>query len=273
MTFDDVRKLIEKKTWDQALEAGRRLAAENKKDGTPLLRAAELFLKAGRNQEAVACYTWAADIFAHAGFLLKAIAATKLILRLDPTNAEARTRLDNLAAQHSGPAPREAPAPAPAASSSREEMEPIDLAPSRDPAIGILPLFQGLPEEAFQDLVGPMALRQLRDGTEIIREGETGTSLFVLIHGEVDVETSVRGKGLHLARLRENDFFGEIGFLTGQPRTATIRSIGAVEVLELDRDALTSLVSRYPVIAERLRTLYISRAEHTVEIVRRTLRT
>ncbi|MBI1865737.1 MAG: cyclic nucleotide-binding domain-containing protein [Nitrospirae bacterium] len=271
MTFDDVRNPIEKKAWDKALEASRRLAAESKKDGTPLLRTAELFLKAGRGQEAVACYTWAADIFASAGFLLKAIAATKLILRLDPTNAEARTRLDNLAAQHSSPAP--ATALSPAAPSLSEGPPSIDLAPSRDPAIGILPLFEGLPEEAFQDLVGPMALRQLDDGTEIIREGETGTSLFVLIHGEVDVETSVHGKGVHLARLRENDFFGEIGFLTGQPRTATIRSIGAVEVLELDRDALTSLINRYPVIAQRLRALYISRAEHTVEVVRRTLRT
>lgn len=266
MTFDNARTLIEKKAWDKALEAARRLAAENKKDGTPLLRTAELFLKDGRTKEAIACWTWAADIFARAGFLLKAIAATKLILRLDPTNADARTRLDNLAAQHSGP-------PSPAVSLPSEEVEPVDLVVSRDTAIGILPLFEGLPEEAFQDLVGPMALRQLHDGTEIIREGETGTSLFVLIHGEVDVETSVRGKGVHLARLHENDFFGEIGFLTGQPRTATIRAIGAVEVLELDRDALTSLINRYPVIAQRLRALYISRAEHTVEVVRRTLRT
>lgn len=270
MTFDDARKLIEKKTWDKALEASRRLAAESKKDGTPLLRTAELFLKAGRGQEAIACYTWAADIFARSGFLLKAIAATKLILRLDPTNAEARTRLDNLAAQNSGPAPA---APSPAALSLSEGSLPIDLAPSRDSAIGILPLFEGLPAEAFQDLVGPMALRQLDDGTEIIQEGKTGTSLFILIHGEVNVETSVRGKSVHLARLRENDFFGEIGFLTGKPRTATIRSIGTVEVLELDRDALTSLINRYPIIAQRLRALYIARAEHAVEVVRRTLRT
>ena len=82
-------------------------------------------------------------------------------------------------------------------------------------------------------------MRQLDDGTKSSRR-ENGNVLFILIHGEVDVETSVRGKSVHLARLRENDFFGEIGFLTGKPRTATIRSIGAVEALELDRDALTS---------------------------------
>ena len=117
-------------------------------------------------------------------------------------------------------------------------------------------------------------MRQLDDGTEIIREGKTGTSLFILIHGEVDVETSVRGESVHLARLPRKRFLRRDRLPHGEvPRTATIRSIGAVEVLELDRDALTSLINRYPIIAQRLRARLHRRAEHTVEVVRRTLRT
>jgi CRP-like cAMP-binding protein len=54
--------------------------------------------------------------------------------------------------------------------------------------------------------------------TPVVREGDAGSELFIVVHGEVDVRSGAR----RVATLREGNFFGEIAVITGSPRTATV---------------------------------------------------
>lgn len=54
--------------------------------------------------------------------------------------------------------------------------------------------------------------------TPVVREGDPGAELFIIVNGEVDVRTGTR----KLATLRAGNFFGEIALITGSRRMATV---------------------------------------------------
>jgi CRP/FNR family transcriptional regulator, cyclic AMP receptor protein len=54
--------------------------------------------------------------------------------------------------------------------------------------------------------------------TPVVREGEPGSDLFIIVSGEADVRKGAR----KVATLRAGNFFGELAVITGSPRTATV---------------------------------------------------
>jgi cAMP-dependent protein kinase regulator len=120
------------------------------------------------------------------------------------------------------------------------------------------------PEER-ESLVREMELMEFAEGDIVITEGEEGSSLYVVVSGEVKVHTKgPKGENLFLAKLGEGDFFGEVSVLTGRPRTATITASQASELLRLDKDKLDLTVAKYPRIREILDQFYRRRASQTV---------
>ena len=132
-----------------------------------------------------------------------------------------------------------------------------------------------LNDEERAALVKEMDLEQHREGDIIISEGESGSSMYVIAHGEVKVYT--RGTGntggsVYLAKLGEGDFFGEVSVLTGKPRTATITASQPTELLRLDKEKLDNALGKYPGIRKVLDEFYKKRAKHTVEAMIESLK-
>ena len=137
------------------------------------------------------------------------------------------------------------------------------------------PLFEVLNDEERAALVKEMDLEQHREGDIIISEGESGSSMYIIAHGEVKVYT--RGTGntggsVYLAKLGEGDFFGEVSVLTGKPRTATITASQPTELLRLDKEKLDNALGKYPGIRTVLDAFYKKRAKHTVEAMIESLK-
>jgi voltage-gated potassium channel len=107
----------------------------------------------------------------------------------------------------------------------------------------------------------------------IVREGEPGTSLFLIENGTVEVHTvDPKGRRLVLAELGPGEFFGEVAVLTGRPRTATILAKGSVTVIEITREQLEGIVAAHPQVREVLERFYKQRAHATVEAMLSHLR-
>lgn len=79
--------LLRKGKIEQACEAYRRLIAEDRKDPTLRMRHAELCVKLGRPDAAIASYRVAADLLNRAGYAARARAALHVALQLDPNDA------------------------------------------------------------------------------------------------------------------------------------------------------------------------------------------
>ena len=79
-------------------------------------------------------------------------------------------------------------------------------------------------------------------GDTIVREGEPGSSAFILLSGSCDV--TVHGDVLGV--VSPGELFGDIACLEGGTRTATIRATSTSDVLEIAGDALRVELRRSP---------------------------
>ena len=108
----------------------------------------------------------------------------------------------------------------------------------------------------------------LPTGRPIIREGDTGRSVFILTRGAVRVFATLKDRKVDLAALHASDFFGEIAFLTGKPRTATVETIEESDVLEVAEKDLNEMITKSPRIREVLHNHHEARVKSTLEKVK-----
>ena len=146
--------------------------------------------------------------------------------------------------------------------------------PLFDRSVPRSPLFEVLTDVEREALVKEMEIESHDEGSVIITEGEPGSSMYVIVSGEVKVYTRGTGNSgsVYLAKLGEGDFFGEVSVLTGKPRTATITASQRSELLRLDKEKLDNALSKYPGIRKVLDDFYKKRAKHTVEAMIESLK-
>ena len=105
-----------------------------------------------------------------------------------------------------------------------------------------IPLFQGISAKAAANISDFLEIRTFAPGDFIFLRGEPGYSMFILLKGKVVVTlTNAEGHEYTIATLRRGSFFGELGLLAGEPRSAHIRTISSVVVVEMDQEAYSGL--------------------------------
>lgn len=110
------------------------------------------------------------------------------------------------------------------------------LAP-RVALLDALDLFTGASHATLERLARNATEVELPVGTVVVQEGAQADALWVLQSG--DVAVSARGEAGHARRLRTMTgpaYFGEIGLLRGLPRTATVRTTTACDLLRVDAE-------------------------------------
>jgi CRP-like cAMP-binding protein len=116
-----------------------------------------------------------------------------------------------------------------------------------------VPLLSELPAASFSRVLSTVRVVRLPHGAAVVREGEPGTSFFLVAAGTVRVfSTDALGKQTELARLGEGAIFGELALVAAQPRSASVEVIGEADLLEMGADALRAAASDLPQLAEAL---------------------
>lgn len=85
-------------------------------------------------------------------------------------------------------------------------------------------------------------------GDLIIEQGDLGTSMYVIVNGEVDV--IVNGK--QVTTLGEKEVFGELAALNPEPRSATIIANSDVLLFKIERSVIYDLMSVYQNVAKAI---------------------
>jgi small-conductance mechanosensitive channel/CRP-like cAMP-binding protein len=136
-----------------------------------------------------------------------------------------------------------------------------------------IPIFAPLSDEELQVLSEAAAARVYAPGESIVRMGKEGNSMFVIVRGNVNVQIPENGVTKTVNTLRENDFFGEMSLLTGEPRSATVVAAEETEVLQIHKDALKPILEGNPeliktigeIIEERRGALVTSKTVADIE--------
>lgn len=76
------------------------------------------------------------------------------------------------------------------------------------------------------------------DGKLIFEENSSGDWVYVVLSGTVEVSRKIAGKRLVVETLKEGEVFGELSFIGGSKRSATVKAIGDTTVGIIDRDSL-----------------------------------
>ena len=121
-----------------------------------------------------------------------------------------------------------------------------------------LPLFAGIPAFRVAATLARGTTLQVPAGASIIRQGDPADRFYVILAGSVEVTRS-EAPGEPANRLRSlgpDDAFGELGLLTGAPRSASITAETPVRLLALDAPVFLDLVTAGPELAPRLLALH-----------------
>ena len=122
-----------------------------------------------------------------------------------------------------------------------------------------MPFFEKLDPADLDRVVSRLVPRTVLQHGTVIRQGDRGTSLFLVARGVVAVLVSRDGAERRMASLYAGDFFGEMALLTAGPRTATVRAVTDCQLYELAKRDVDALCDVYPGVKEALVEAYEAR--------------
>ncbi len=116
-----------------------------------------------------------------------------------------------------------------------------------------VPGFDRLDDRALGRVADLAMPRSFEEGEHIMRRGEEGDCMHVIVEGEVLIPlVDERGRNKLTVNLGPRELIGEMALLTGAPRTADVTAEVPVHTLVLPRQAVLELLSRHPELARFL---------------------
>jgi len=223
----------------QALTLFAQLHEESPDDLRLFAKVAELREKTGDAGGAVADYCKVAKAYAAQGFVVQAIAISKIILRIDPDKTEIQDKLRELSDERSG---------------GKGDDYFATAAKGGGPAgdniragLGNTPLLSGMSGEHLDSFINSLQLRHVDAGEVIYQEGEPGEHLYLIGMGQVSLQaTDAQGKKKVFSSLKEGDFFGERAFMSRVPHKDDALAETECSILVVDRATFDAWVEDHP---------------------------
>lgn len=117
-----------------------------------------------------------------------------------------------------------------------------------DELLAKVPLFSEIDPEKYEVIAAYLRSTTVPRGTDIIRQGQMGDSMFLIARGIANVTLTENGESRKLATLYAGDFFGESALLHDTPRNATATAATPCSMYELKRSDLDKICADYPEI-------------------------
>lgn len=118
-----------------------------------------------------------------------------------------------------------------------------------------VPLLAGLDDRVRDRLAQIGKRRTYAAGETIVKEGATGTALYIVLRGNVRVE---RG-GASVGDLASGDFFGELALIEDEPRSASVIAVDEADCLLFPAWEFRALLDEQPQIAVPIMQALIER--------------
>jgi len=138
---------------------------------------------------------------------------------------------------------------------SEQHQEPLNLIKDID-------VFKPFSDEAKASLSKRIHSCAFRKNEFIVRQGDEGDSLFIIVEGAVKVQLrQLDEKIIDLAVLGAGKFFGEMALLTGETRSADVVAISETHLIEVTRDDIAPIMQQNPELSNMLAEVLADRKE------------
>jgi CRP/FNR family cyclic AMP-dependent transcriptional regulator len=132
--------------------------------------------------------------------------------------------------------------------SRRPEQEPRRTRRQTAVALARIPMFADLSKKQLNRLAAESEELVFHPGQVVVKEGDPGETLFVVLSGQAKVQRGKRKVG----EILPGDFFGELSAIDGDKRTASVVADTPLRVVRLFRHTLTSLIEDEPQVILKL---------------------
>lgn len=142
--------------------------------------------------------------------------------------------------------------------------KPIDIAPAQELTAKLKAALEGyfgpLDDAAFNDFEQRFEWISLPDQAILVKQGEQGDSMFILMEGRLRVVyTDLAGKQKVVGEIDPGTSVGEMALFTGEKRSATIYANGACRLVKLSQQVFDELIVTYPQAIKNIALLVIQR--------------
>lgn len=142
-----------------------------------------------------------------------------------------------------------------AAAEQREKMRHLDK--FYDILRG-LEIFEPLDEDSLRDLSAQLRLKEYRENKIILKKGDPGTNLYIVLEGRVAV---IGDEGQTLSEMSVGNIFGEMSLLSGEPVTTSIHSREHTRLATLSSKDFKHVLNRYPVLQVFFYRMLVERSQ------------
>jgi cAMP-dependent protein kinase regulator len=252
---DEAATLMHKGNLDKAIKVYTQVLQHAPKEPHVIMKIGDCYVRLKDTKNAINYYNRAADIYEHEGFVVKAIAVIKLMLKHVPNSPELMYRLttlyeDRINVQKPELKIREF---------DKETVEDAEVMEEEQP-IARIALFSDFNQEEFLAVMEKLRHIDVGPDETVISQEDTGKSIFVIASGEVAVYREDNdGNEVWVTNLHDGDFFGEFGFFSESKRNATVKSTKETTLLELTKEDVNDLINDHPHIREVLFRFYKER--------------
>jgi CRP/FNR family transcriptional regulator len=109
-----------------------------------------------------------------------------------------------------------------------------------------VPLFVNLSPADIKQVAAIAEEENFCDGDVVVRGGDVGDVMFIIVSGEVRVMGNGSQKEMELARRKAGQFVGEMALLSREPRSNTVLAVGDVHTLYINQKSFESLLRDRP---------------------------
>jgi len=127
-------------------------------------------------------------------------------------------------------------------------------------AVAEVDLFHTLSNDEMSNLAERVEYRPYAQSDVIFREGTTDPWLYIIIAGQAEIHVRAESGAIeHAFTLGPGDTFGELGLMTGAPRSATVVAGSALETYRLGKQDFTEMLQSRSDMIEEISHIMVTR--------------
>lgn len=117
-------------------------------------------------------------------------------------------------------------------------------------------IFQSLSEDDIRDFVSHFRVKGYPEGEIILKKGEPGIKLFIILSGEVEI---IGDYDVTIATLGKGEVFGEMSLLSGNPVNSTVKISKNAKIMCMNGNQFRMMLNRFPSVQMYFARLLVDR--------------